>query len=168
MNQRKNAVMKAMLLIVAIAISITTNAQVTKVSLRASGLTCSMCSNAINKALRTLDYVIDVDADIKTYTFEIAFKPNVHVDFDLIRKKVENAGFTVSDFIAIIDFDKVHPIKNDSVTVDEKTFLIENVKQESLNGIKRLRILDKGFVSPGEYKTNVLPVLPQHTYHATI
>ncbi|MGO8056378.1 heavy-metal-associated domain-containing protein, partial [Rhizobium leguminosarum] len=78
--------------------SMVSKAQVTKVSLQASGLTCSMCSNSIHKALKTLDFVDKVDADIKTYTFEISFKTNSKVDFNLIKKKVEGAGFTVSGF----------------------------------------------------------------------
>lgn len=79
-----------------------TQAQVTKVYLQASGLTCSMCSNSINKALKTLDFIDKVDADIKNYTFEISFKANSIVDFDKIKKKVEDAGFSVSDFVAIL------------------------------------------------------------------
>ena len=66
--------MKNIFLLLAISISMVTKAQVTKVSLQASGLTCSMCSNAINKALKSLDFVDKVEADIKNYTFEILFK----------------------------------------------------------------------------------------------
>ena len=40
--------MKKILLLAALAVSLVANAQVNKVSLQASGLTCSMCSNAIN------------------------------------------------------------------------------------------------------------------------
>ena len=96
--------MKTIFLFVALAFSMATSAQVTKVSLQASGLTCSMCSNAINKALKTLDFVDEVDADIKTYTFEISFKENSNVDFDKIKTKVENAGFTVSGFCCYYPF----------------------------------------------------------------
>lgn len=79
-----------------------TKARVTKVYLQASGLTCSMCSNSINKALKTLDFIDKVDADIKNYTFEISFKANSIVDFDKIKKKVEDAGFSVPDFVATL------------------------------------------------------------------
>src|SRR6478736_779050 len=92
----KRFIMKKILLVLAITISIAAKAQVTKVYLQASGLTCSMCSNAINKALKTLDFVDKVDADIKNYTFEILFKEASHVDFNKIRRKVEDAGFSVS------------------------------------------------------------------------
>src|SRR4249919_2924987 len=99
--------MRQILLFIAITFSAIANAQVSTVSLQASGLTCSMCSNAINKSLKTLDFVLKVDADIKTYTFEISFKPGSVVDFDLLRKKVESAGFTVCAFVANIYFDNV-------------------------------------------------------------
>ena len=90
--------MKKILLFIAIAFSVATHAQVTKVSLQASGLTCSMCSNSINKALKTLDFVLKVDADIKTYTFEISFKPNADIDFDMIREESGKCRFFGGEF----------------------------------------------------------------------
>ena len=110
--------MKKIFLFIAIAFSVTINAQVTQVSLQASGLTCSMCSNSINKALRTLDFVLKVDADIKTYTFEIFFKPNSNVDFDLIKMKVENAGFSVAGFVATIHFNNIPILNNQTATME--------------------------------------------------
>jgi copper chaperone CopZ len=160
--------MKQILLLVAITFSMTINAQVTRVSLQASGLTCSMCSNSINKALTTLDFVLKVDADIKTYTFEIFFKPNSNVDFDLIKKKVESAGFSVSGFVATIQFNNVRVINNQAVTIDNKTFLFVNIREQSLNGVQKVKILDKGFVTPKEYKRNDFPGSSLRTYHATI
>ena len=37
-----------------------------KASLQATGLTCAMCSNAINKALLQVPFVESVKSDIKT------------------------------------------------------------------------------------------------------
>ena len=127
-----------------------------------------MCSNAINKALKTLDFVLQVEADIKTSTFEISFKPNSAVDFDRIKSKVENAGFTVTGFVATIHFNNVKVINSQPVTIEDKTFLFTNMKDQSLNGIKKVKVLDRGFVSPKEYKTNVFPVSLPRTYHVTI
>jgi copper chaperone CopZ len=159
--------MKSIFLFIAIALSVVTNAQVTKVSLQASGLTCSMCSNSINKALKTLDFVTNVDADIKTYTFEISFKPNSNVDFDKIKKKVENAGFTVYLFVATIYFNNV-PVKNSQpVIIGGNTFLFINMKDQLLNGAKPVKVLDKGYVSSKEYKSNPYSI-SSRTYHATI
>lgn len=146
--------MKKLFILSALLTSLATTAQVTKVYLQASGLTCSMCSNAINKALKTLDFVDKVDADVKNYTFEISFKPNVQAEFNKIKKKVENAGFSVSHFVAAIQFNNVKLKEHKPVTIDHYTFSFVNGKGQSLNGVQRVKFLDKGFVSAKEYKSN--------------
>ncbi len=160
--------MKKILLSMALLISIMAKGQITRVTLQASGLTCSMCSNAINKALKSLGFVSDVYADIKTYSFEISFKPNSIVDFDLIRKKVEGAGFAVSAFYANIRFNNIPVKTGEPVDLEDKTFLFVVTKNQVLNGDKRIKIMDKGFVSAKEYKrNNYLPQSPQ-TYHVSL
>lgn len=162
--------MKNILLVIALAISITTTAQVTKVSLQASGLTCSMCSNAINKALKTLDFIDNIDADIKTYTFEISFKPNSNVDFDKIKNKVEGAGFFVAGFVASINFDNIKVKDSEPVAVGNYTLLFVKPGEQVLNGIQPVRILDKGFVGSKEYKRYAFQasLTQQGVYHVTL
>ncbi|MBA2250331.1 MAG: heavy-metal-associated domain-containing protein [Chitinophagaceae bacterium] len=146
--------MKIASLIIILFFATNVNAQLTKVDLQASGLTCSMCSNSINKSLKTLDFVDKVDANIKNSTFEITFKPNAKVDFDKIKKKVEDAGFTVANFSANYKFNNVQ-IKNEQhVMIGEKTFMFLNVTSQQLNGEKTIRIIDKGFVSAKDFKKN--------------
>ena len=41
--------------------SLNSNAQIVKAEIRATGLTCSMCSNAINKQLKTVPEVVNVE-----------------------------------------------------------------------------------------------------------
>lgn len=159
--------MKIVFLSFAIALSIATTAQITKVSFQASGLTCSMCSNSIFKALKTLDFVDKIDADVKTYTFGITFKSNSNIDFDLIKKKVEGAGFAISGFVATIEFNNVQLKKDQPVTVANKNFLFVNEQDQVLDGIKNVKLIDKGFVASNESKKNNLPVL-SGTYHAFI
>ena len=139
--------MKKVLLFIAITASVITEAQVSTVSLQASGLTCSMCSNAINKSLKTLGFVLEVNADIKTYTFEISFKPGSTIDFDILKNKVESAGFTVCAFVATIHFNNVQVTNNQPVVIQNKTLLFQHVNDQILNGEKQIRLLDKGFVS---------------------
>ena len=148
--------MKNILLLIAISISIATKAQVTRVYLQASGLTCSMCSNAINKSLKTLDFVDKIDADVKNYTFELTFKPNSSVDFDKIKRKVEDAGFSVSSFFASVYFDSIQVKDNQPIKVGTNTLLFVNQKDQALHGEKKIRLLDKGFISSKEYKDNSL------------
>ena len=146
--------MKNIFLILAMLFSVALNAQVTKVSIQASGLTCSMCSNAINKALQKIDAVEKVTANIKNSSFDVTFKQNAAVDFDVLKNKVEDAGFFVAKFTATMQFDNV-ALKNDEhIVVAGNTFHFLNVKTQTLNGGYTIRLLDKGFVPAKEFKKN--------------
>ena len=160
--------MKKLLLFAGLLASVTVEAQISKVSLQASGLTCSMCSNAINKSLKTLGFVDKVDADIKTYTFEISFKPGTVVDFDMLKNKVESAGFTVCSFVATIHFDNLKVTSNQSLVMQNKTLLLLGVPDQVLNGEKQVKLLDKGFVSAKEFKKSASLVSCPQCYHITL
>jgi copper chaperone CopZ len=147
--------MKTLSIIIAIFLfSQGAKSQVTRASLQASGLTCSMCSNAINKSLKTLPFVEKVAANIQTSSFEISFKPGTKVDFDKLKKKVEDAGFFVAAFTATINFENTKVVNDGHVIVAGTTFHFLDSKDQVLNGEKTVRILDKGFVSAKEYKKN--------------
>jgi copper chaperone CopZ len=162
--------MKYLTFLLAITISMATEAQVTKVYLQANGLTCSMCSNAINKALKTLDFVDKVEADIKNYTFEISFRQASPVDFDKIRKKVEDAGFSVSGFVATIYFDSIFLKANQPVTIGNHIMLFAGLTDQLLNGAKQVKVLDKGFVSSREYRRKANSEVSTNTgvYHVSL
>lgn len=147
-------IIKKIIFIVILFLSVVAEAQVTKVNLQASGLTCSMCSNAIHKALKSLDFVDKVDANIKTSTFTISFKSNSSVDFEKLKDKVEGAGFSVAGFAATIHFNNVTVKNNETVSVGDKRFQFVNVKEQILNGAKTIKVIDKGFVSAKEFKKN--------------
>ena len=88
--------MKTVLLFLAIAfVALPSNAQFSKAELQATGLTCAMCSNAINKALQAVPFVQSVRSDIKNSSFKITFKENQAVDIDALKQAVEDAGFSV-------------------------------------------------------------------------
>jgi len=134
------------------AIPFLSNAQFEKAEFQASGLTCSLCSNAINKALKTVSFIESVNTDLNKNLFEISFKKNMPVDIDLIKKKVEDAGFSVAKFWVIVD---LHNIKVDNEThanINGVNFHFINVKDQTLNGKQKLQVIDKNFVSNKEYK----------------
>jgi copper chaperone CopZ len=163
--------MKKIFLAAAIVFAMAANAQVSKVSLQASGLTCSMCSNSINKALKSLDFVDKVDANIKTSTFDITFKPNSKVDFDKLKNKVEGAGFSVAAFTATMQFNNLKVNSTEAVSVGDKKLQFINIKDQTLNGSKTVRVIDKGFISSKDYKKNsIASADPKdgRVYHVTI
>jgi copper chaperone CopZ len=146
--------MKKLFLALAIFASVTMSAQVSKVTLQASGLTCSMCSNSITKALKTLPYAESVFANIQSSSFDINIKPGSNVSFDEIKKKVEDAGFFVANMKATMNFDNQPIVNNEHINVSGLTLHFLNVKDQTLKGNKSVQILDKGYVSAKAFKKN--------------
>lgn len=146
--------MKKLLFIIVLFISFNSQAQITKVSLQASGLTCSMCSNAINKSLKTLDNVEKVMSNISTSTFEISFKDGSNVNFDELKKKVEDAGFFVAKLTADVSFSNIKVQKDDHLQYAGMNLHFLNGGDQVLNGARQIQILDKGYVSSKVYKKN--------------
>ncbi len=146
--------MKKICLLVLLFVTAIANAQIQKVDLQASGLTCSMCSNAINKALQSLDFVEKVNANIKNSTFEISFKQGVQVDLDKIKKKVEDAGFFVANLSATVHFDNVALMNDNHIDIDGTTFHFLNINDQTVTGDKTIKVLDKGYVTAKAFKQN--------------
>ena len=74
-------------------------AAIKKVTLVASGLTCSMCSKAIFKALSKLEFVEEVKVDIEKSMYILAFKTGKKVEIDQIKSAVTDAGFGVQSLV---------------------------------------------------------------------
>ena len=75
--------------------------------IKVTGITCSMCSNSVNKALSSLKFVDKVEVDLEKAIFNVTFKPNENVIVDEIKAKVEGAGFSVGELIADFKFENV-------------------------------------------------------------
>src|SRR5688500_2774998 len=83
------------------------SAQFKSATLQAAGLTCAMCTKAINKSLDRLSFISKVEPDIKNSAFIITFKEGADVDFDALKKAVEDAGFSVAKLKATGTFKKL-------------------------------------------------------------
>lgn len=144
--------MQKFLFVICLLIGLSTSAQFKSATLQASGLTCAMCSNAINKSLKTLPFVEKVEADIKTSSFIISFKGGADINFDQLRRKVEDAGFSVAKLQVVTNFNNVSVQNEQSITIDGKQLYFLAVKQQQLSGEKTITIVDKNFLSAKEYK----------------
>jgi copper chaperone CopZ len=76
-------------LMIALLLAAGAQAQVSRVSLQASGLTCSMCSKAVKNALEKVSFVDKVQVDIKNQQYNLSFKEGSTVDFDALSGAVE-------------------------------------------------------------------------------
>lgn len=126
--------------------------QFTQAQLQATGLTCALCSNAINKALLQLPFVSTVKSDIKTSSFAIVFKEGNTVDFDEIKQAVEDAGFSVGKLSVTGKFEAVEVESDTHVRVGTYNFHFVNTQKETLSGERTLILADKGFVSAKDFK----------------
>jgi copper chaperone CopZ len=127
-------------------------AQFTKASLQATGLTCALCSNAINKAVLKLPFVASVRADIKNSSFSIVFKEGTELDIDAIKAAVEDAGFSVGGLSLTGHFNEVKLVKDQAISIGNEKFHFLNGDGKTLNGEQVIILVDKNFVSEKEFK----------------
>lgn len=123
------------------------NAQFKTANLQASGLTCAMCSNAIFKSLQKIPFVAGVQPNIKESSFDIQFKPNAAVDFDALKKAVEDAGFSVARLNVKGNFQNVSVEKDTHVKLHGHQFHFLHTANRRLQGDVNLQIVDKDFVA---------------------
>ena len=128
------------------------NAQYRNIELQAAGLTCSMCSNAINKALKPLPFINKIDTDLKNNLFSITLREGTTPDFDLLKKKVEEAGFSVGKLTVEVNFANQQVANDVHSNIGGKTLHFLNVKDQILNGWTRVQLIDRNFVVASRYK----------------
>ena len=77
--------MKKLIAVIVMAfVTVALQAQFSKATLQASGLTCSMCSKAVKVALEKVPFVQEVKVDIKRQEYTMIFKENNNADFDAL------------------------------------------------------------------------------------
>ena len=143
---------KLIIVSVIIMLVMQTNAQFTKARLQATGLTCAMCSNAINKALQKVSFVQSVTSDIKNSAFNIVFKEGAAVNIDALKDAVDDAGFSIGSLKVTGTFNNVAIAADQHVKIGDENFHFLQVSNQVLNGEKTITILDKNFVTAKEFK----------------
>ncbi len=133
-------------------------AQIIKADVQVSGLTCSMCQLATEKALKTLDFVSDIKPDLNKNIYVITFKKDKSVNLDQIKSKVKGAGFSVSKLVATINFNDVKVSNNFQYKYLGNTYHFVNVPTKSLSGSTRITLLDKGFIPDNTFKKNLAEI----------
>ena len=126
--------------------------QTTKVEIMATGLTCSMCSNAINKQLKSYTEVDSIGTDLNTNTFTVYFKKDKSLQPKVLKNAVEKAGFFVGSMVLTAKFhtDKIED--NTTLKIDDATYNFIDIKNPVAHAEAKYRILNKGFVTQKEYK----------------
>ncbi len=132
--------------------------QVTTVEMQVTGLTCSMCSQATEKSLRTLAYVDQVTADLNKNLFIVTFKKNSQVNFDQLNKKVKDAGFSVGKLDATVNFNQLKIDDEGQAIVGTSVYRFANAKNKMLNGPVKVSVIDKNYISNSSFKQKMATV----------
>ncbi len=140
------------ILVAALLLSLSTHAQFTKAELQATGLTCAMCSNAINKAVGALPFIEKIDSDIKNSAFSIRFKKEKAVNIDEIQKAVEDAGFSVGNLRLTGNFDNLRVENDGHALYNGIAIHFLQVKPQVLDGEATITLMDKNFVTESQFK----------------
>lgn len=119
-------------------------AQVKKAEIIATGLTCSMCSNAIFKQLNTIVGVDSVLTDLNTNTFTVFLKPDNKYAPSLFKENIEKAGFFIGSLIVTVPSSVVSGNANQFIPLGKGSPVIE----EEIS----IKIFDEGYVTQKEHK----------------
>lgn len=145
--------MKTLIFSVLMFFGLQSGAQITRVSLQASGLTCSMCSKAVLIALQKVDFVEKVQVNIKNQEYNLTFKPAAKVDFDALHKAVDDAGFGVAKFVITAQVDHERKIEKDEhLLIGDKYFHFLNGIDKQIGGETIITLVDKNFTSAKDFK----------------
>ncbi|MBL7728078.1 MAG: heavy-metal-associated domain-containing protein [Dinghuibacter sp.] len=136
----------------ALAVFFEAGAQVKKIELQASGLTCSMCSKAINKALSPLPFVKEIKTDLNKNLFIITPKDSVFANPHDIRQKVEEAGFSVARLFIEMNVSESQVQPDQQLEQNGYQLLYVGAAPRTLTGTVRLQFIDKGLVTAKEFK----------------
>lgn len=145
-------------ILIAIVVLLSINnsfAQISKAEIVATGLTCSMCSNAINKQLKKLPEVEKVDIDLNTNTFTISLKKNNNISPKTLKESVQKAGFFVGSMIVTMDFDNQKIVDNSKLKKDNLNLFFIDTNSKILNGQEKFKVLDKGYLVMKDFKKNL-------------
>lgn len=145
--------------------SLTSYAQIAKAEIIATGLTCSMCSNAINKQLKSMTEVDSISTDLNTNTFTVYFKKDTNLQPKALKKAVENAGFFVGSMVLTMKID-TEKIENNSIKIQNDTFIFVDSKNLISGNEVSYQVIDKGFVTQKEYKKLAKSYSKHATYSA--
>ena len=132
--------------------SVNSYSQISKAEIIATGLTCSMCSNAINKQLKATVGVDSVSTDLNTNTFTVYFKKESKIMPRVLKEGVEKAGFFIGSLVITMPAESLKTEGDKTVLVNGSTFVLLNEELKNSTGETKVKIFDKGYVTQKEHK----------------
>lgn len=139
-------------------------AQFVDANLRASGLTCSMCNLATQRQIQQLPFIDSIVPDLDLNLFRLYFNQKQEVDIDLIKKSVEDAGFSVAELLVSYKKNETFIYNYPLLMIGKSVFFVKGFDPQKDKQV--FRIIDEGFVTAKENKKFIKVrkemILPDH------
>lgn len=148
-----NSFIKIFISLVTLFSSTITSAQFVSAEIGVSGLTCSACTRSVEKSIRKLDFVKDVQMNLKEANGKILFKEGATVSIEKVAKAVQHAGYSVNSMKAIFYFQTLSVSDNFCYSYQSSQFQFVKTGNRTLSGNVELRFIGKDFMDNKEYKT---------------
>lgn len=145
--------MKWFLCVAALLLASTVHAQITEGQVQVAGLTCSMCFNGTERALKTLPFIATVKADLNENVFHLTFKPGEAINPDAIPAAIEDAGFSVLRLELTARLPVTGPLAKDThISLGGQTYHLVGAVHAA-DAPVRLLLLDKNLAQAKTHKT---------------
>ena len=157
---------KMILALLVFATSIVSYSQISKAEIVATGLTCSMCSNAINKQLKALPEVETVVTDLDRNTFTVTLKKDTDISPLRLKQSVEKAGFFVGSMVITLQLEQSALAADGTIAKENNVYIFVDDSGKQNGEEIRARVIDKGFVTQKEYKKLIKSMTKYPSYIA--
>lgn len=117
------------------------------------GLTCSMCSMSVEKALRKLGFVSNVEMDLNENRAEISFVEGEAVALAMIARQVKEAGFSLRDLTVEVTMDSLEVKNQQNVILENVVYQFRGVEPRKLEGSFEFQVLGEDFMSRKDWKS---------------
>lgn len=126
--------------------------QIKRATLQASGLTCALCAKSIFTNLDALDFIDSVDTDLESSSFLLTFKETGKFDINAIRKKVEDAGFSISKLLLTVDSGVFNLGADPKIRIGDNMYHFISAEKKAVSSPFEMQVMDPSFLSAKEYK----------------
>jgi copper chaperone CopZ len=127
------------------------NAQFVSARLGINGLTCSMCSFAVQAELERLPFVEKAELNLNTNIADVLFKTGAKVNMQQVVQAVYKAGFSVGYTEADFTFNQQEVSDQSVFSYEGYNYQFFKPAQSLLNGRTTLKFIDKKYFRQKAY-----------------
>lgn len=143
---------KLVLVFILISLSHIASAQFRSATIGIDGLTCSMCSNSVEKLIRQLNFVEDVKMDLNNTTAQVFFRNGRKVDIHALAQKVFDSGFSVRTLQANFNVgEKVIVKEGAGFEYEGDQYILVKPSEKEIRGEITITFIGKKFLSKKEF-----------------